>query len=127
MKKIFLFLFICMVFIAGIFSFVLYKVWFSNNISISVNDSEDRFQLYASYPRNKARRIQHLIDSRFHNAMLRKNRVDGYMTTDDNTQFYVRTTPGRFLIRLNKNENNEEACLRLKQLGEEIKIELTKN
>lgn len=46
---------------------------------------------------------------------------------DDNTQLYVRTTPGRFLIRLNKNEQNEQACLRLKELGEEIKIELTRN
>ena len=127
MKKIFLFLFICMVFIAGIFSFVLYKVWYSHDISISVNDSDDRLQVYASYPRNKAKRIQHLIDSRFHNAKLRKNRVDGYMTMDDNTQFYVRTTPGRFLIRLNKNEHNEQACANLKELGEEIKVELTRN
>ena len=127
MKKIFLFLFICIVFVAGIFSFVLYNIWNPNDVSISVNDSDNKFQLYASYPRNKTRRIQHILDARFHNAVLRKNRADGYITMEDNTQYYIKTTPGRFLVRVNKGENNEEACLRLKELSEEIKIELTRN
>jgi hypothetical protein len=49
------------------------------------------------------------------------------MTLDDKTNLYVRTTPGKLYIRLNKQENDEEAYLRIKRLGEGIKQRLARD
>ena len=132
MKKIFLMLLICALFVGSLFIYVLYK-WEMHrdapgNISIRINDSEDSYQLYALYSRRKAKRLQSYIDEQLNtDHMFRNSRVDANVTLDDRTNIYVRNIPGRLLIKLNKDQNTAEAYYRIKKLGEGIKSRLAGN
>lgn len=128
MKKLLLVFLGCIVFVMICFSYAFHKVFdFDNdhNISIRVKENEEMYSIYASYARSKTRRIQYYIDQELHTHQVFKNaRIDATMTLDDKTNVYVRTTPGKLYIRLNKLENDEAAYLRIKKLGEGIKQRL---
>lgn len=126
MKKIFLALFVCTICVVGFFVFVFARIFYHNNISVSINDSEDRYQVYASYPLRHTSRIHHYLENRFHNHDLRKRRMEGYVSMDEKTHIYIASIPGRLIMKLDKKEHDLESRLRFKQLGEDIKIELTR-
>ena len=131
MKKIFLALLLCTLFIGGFFMYILYQ-WnkyevLSDNVAIRVNESTDSYQIYASYNRSKARRLQNYLDAKLNTHHMFNSPIDASFTLNDRTHIYVRNIPGRLIIRLNKNENNAESYYRIKRLGEEIKLRLTEN
>lgn len=104
-----------------------FSVQHNNNISIRVNDSQDLYRLYASYNRNKARKIQRYLDAHLQSYRFANTRLDATVTLDDNTNFYIKSHPGVLLIRLRRNENSLESYYRIKSLGEGIKRELMEN
>ena len=53
--------------------------------------------------------------------------VDDEVTLNDKTTFYINTNPGELNIRINKNENSEESCERVRQVCEELKQILADN
>lgn len=128
MKKLLLVFLGCIVFVMICFSYAFHKVFdFDNNhnISIRVKENDETYSIYASYARSRSRRIQHYIDQELHtNHLFTNSRIDATMTLDDKTNLYVRTTPGKLYIRLNRQENDEAAYLRIKRLGEGIKQRL---
>jgi hypothetical protein len=131
MKKIFLVLVICTLLVVGFFSVVAYK-WrvhndHSGNISIKVKETDDIYQLYASYSRHKTRKIQKYLDAELNERLFRNTKIDATVTLPDETSFYVRSIPGRLLIRLNKEENSAASYNRIKRLGEGIKLKLGEN
>jgi len=131
MKKIFLVLVICTLLIVGLFSVVAYK-WrvhndYTGNISIKVKETDDTYQLYASYSRHTTRKIKRYLETELDNHLFRHTKIDATVTLPDETSFYVRSIPGRLLIRLNKEENSAASYNRIKRLGEGIKIKLAEN
>jgi hypothetical protein len=95
-----------------------------NDISISVSDDEDEYEMEADYRRSKSHDVQvylnnHLLTSS--NVSIRNGFVDDEVTLDDKTTFYINTNPGELSIRINKNENSEESCERVRQICEELK------
>ena len=45
----------------------------------------------------------------------------------DETTFYINANPGELSIRINKNENSEESCERVKRICEDIKVIIEDN
>lgn len=125
LKRIFLVILVCALFVTGIFVFVLYKMSDHNGISIRINESDNTYQFYASYGKNKTRQLQKYLDGQLKtNKMLEDSKMDSYITLKDNTVLYIKTTPGKLLIKLDKNENTDAAYARIKRIGEQVKMNL---
>ena len=125
LKRIFLVIMVCALFVTGIFVFILYKMSDHNGISIRINESDNTYQFYASYGKNKTRQLQKYLDGQLNtNKMLEDSKMDSYITLKDNTVLYIKTTPGKLLIKLDKNENTDAAYARIKRIGEQVKMNL---
>lgn len=98
------------------------------NTSIRVKENGRIYEIKASYARNKTYRIQRFIDQELHTTNVFSNtRIDGDITLDDRSNFYVQAYPGRLVIRLDRRENGPEAYYRIKSLGEKLKHKLAED
>lgn len=128
MRKIILVLLIGVLFIIGFGVFVAYKIASNTDIAISVNDTDDQYQVDASYGRNQSRKVLSYIDAQLSKSkQFRHARMDGDVELDDHTKIYIRTKPGRLVIKVNKGENDSASVERIRNLTEGIKIRLTEN
>ncbi len=131
MRKLFLALVICTLFIAGFFMIILHKIYWqqeNNNITVRVNESDDSYRFYASYSRFKTRAIQNYIDAQLNtNHMFRNAKIDADVTLPDHTSIYVKSFPGILEIKLNKEKNDMASYNKIKALGEQLKIKLAGN
>jgi hypothetical protein len=95
-----------------------------HDMSISVSDDEDEFEMEADYGRNKSHKVQvylnnHLLSNS--SVSIRNGFVDEEVVLDDKTTFYINTNPGELQIRIDKTENSEEQCERIRQACEDLK------
>ncbi len=128
MRKIILALMVGVMMVVGFGLFVAYKIASNTDISIHVNDTEDQYQVEASYGRNQSRKVLSYIDAQLSKSkQFRHARMDGDVELDDHTKLYIRTKPGRLVIKVNKNENDSASIERIKILTEGIKIRLTED
>ena len=101
-----------------------------HDISISVSDDEDEYEMEADYRRNQSHAVQVYLNNNLlnnSNVSIQNGFVDDEVTLDDKTTFYINTNPGELSIRINKNENSEESCERVRQACEELKQILADN
>ena len=80
--------------------------------------------MYASYDRDKARKIQRLLDRELNVDIGRSGRhthVDATITLDDRTTFYMRAFPGELRINFDKTRNSEDSWIKIQDVCEEIK------
>ncbi|MGC4101037.1 hypothetical protein [Ferruginibacter sp.] len=99
-----------------------------NNISISVEESDDEYQMIAFFDEDKTKQVQSRIDEYTgHNGIFRSGNVeiDATTTLEDNVRVYIRSRPGRLKIKFDKEDNSEAACEKVKEMCEEIKEYLT--
>ena len=47
--------------------------------------------------------------------------MDGVLTLDDNTTFYVKKSPGYLKIKFDKEKNSEEAFRKIRSVLEKVK------
>ena len=128
MRKIILALLIGVMMVIGFGLYVAYKIASNTDISINVNDTEDQYQVEASYGRNQSRKVLSYIDAQLSKSkQFRHARMDGDVELDDHTKLYIRTKPGRLEIKVNKSENESASIERIKNLTEGIKIRLTED
>ncbi|MEN9686440.1 MAG: hypothetical protein RLZZ28_2226 [Bacteroidota bacterium] len=128
MRKILLIVFGGIFITVCFFTVVFHHISNRNGIAIKVNENDNHYRFYASYERYKAKKLQHFIDAKLHtNYFFNNTRMNGQVVLDDHTSFYLRTTPGKIYINLDKHQNDDISYTRIKQLGEEIKIKLTEN
>ncbi len=126
MKKQF-FLMVCGLFFLLVFSSCLRR---HHHTSVSISESEDIYQLFASYDKNNTRKVQRLLDEDLGNninSSFRNARIDGRIALDDKTIFYIRMFPGELKIKFDKTENSGESCIKLKEVCEDIKDLLARN
>jgi preprotein translocase subunit SecF len=128
MKKVFIgvFLIILLItFLSAIISFRRFagiKYEDGNNISLHIKENADQYHVFARYDRRKTRDVQYYLDRTLGtDHMFRKSKINATITLDDHTRFYVKNSPGRLVIRLNRDENSEEAYWRMKELAEGLK------
>ena len=103
-----------------------------HDVSISINDDEDIYQLSARYDESKTHKVENYlrectksIDGRF--VYGNHDYIDANLILDDDTRVYVKSHEGRLKIRFNKEENSAEAYERVKDMCEGIKELLAKN
>jgi hypothetical protein len=124
MKNVFLGLVLCVIVIGGLFSLAFHSMrWgWRHNTEISISESDNYYQLHAYFNRNKTKRLQRFMDAQLHQRHTFVNsRIDGSITLDDKTNFYIKTSPGVLFIKLNKGTNDFDSYYRVKQMGEGIK------
>lgn len=132
MKKILIGIFLCIVLGVLISAAVTFRHLIrsfdddDNDISLHIKENDHHYRIYAKYERRRTLAIQRYLDSKLGtHHMFRKSRVDATITLDDQTHFHVRNTPGRLVIKFNRDENSEEAYWRMKELAEGLKTRIT--
>jgi len=101
-----------------------------HDTSITILDSGDDYELYASFDRNKTRKIQRLLNEELNVDIGRSGRhthVDATITLDDRTTFYMQAFPGELRINFDKTRNSEDSWIRIQDVCEDIKDALEEN
>ena len=128
MRKIILVLLIGVMLFIGFGAFVAYKIETNTNISINVDDNNEEYQVEASYGKAKSRRVLSYIDAQLSKTkQFRHSLMEGDIELEDHTKLYIKTKPGKLIIKVNKNDNDSVSIERIRALTEGIKIRLTEN
>ena len=101
----------------------------NGNIHISYSEAGHYYSMKANFSKSKTRNVEEYMDEKIgagSNTSFVNTRFDGQLTLDDHTTFYIKKHPGLIEIRLDKNENSDEAYLRIKSMCEGIKKVLAK-
>ena len=128
MRKIILLILIGIMMVVGFGLFIAYKIASNTDIAINVNDTEDHYQVEASFGRNQTRRVLSYIDGQLSKTkQFRHAQMDEDIELEDHTKLYINAKPGKVFIKVNKSENDSLSIERIKNLTEGIKIRLTEN
>ncbi len=101
-----------------------------HDISISISDDDDEYEMDVAYQRKQARKVEVYLNEHLLNnsTKFRHNDfVDEEITLDDQTTFYINSNPGSLHIKIDKSENSEASCERIRQACEELKEILSDN
>ena len=104
--------------------------WRHHYSSVTISDSRDEFRLCASYDRNKMHKLQRLLEEDLgedNSRSFRHSRIDGDITLDEGTTFYMHSYPGELNITIDKDENSPESVQRIREACEDIKYLLGRN
>jgi len=99
-----------------------------DNIDISYTNSDQYYSMKAYFSKKKMRDVEEYLDRRIgsrSNMSFRNTRMDGTVSLDDDTKFYIKKAPGVLKIKLDKDENSNEAYHRIKDMCEGIKSVVT--
>lgn len=113
-----------------IFLIVLSSCFHNHNISISISDDEKEYEMDASYRKNQTHKVraylnEHLLSSSV--VLVKNTSMDEEIILDDNTTFYINSYPGELRIKIDKTENSQASCEKVKQVCEELKDILADN
>lgn len=114
------------VLIAGaMFLLTVFSSCFRNHdISISISDNEDVYRMTAKFDRDRTRAVRRYLNAHLHtnrSISFKNSTDDREIMLDDGTSLYILSRPGRLKIKMNKTDNSEEACARVKDMCEDIK------
>ena len=99
-----------------------------HDISISISDDDDEYEMDVLYQRNKTNTVQVYLNEHLLNSVsLKKRWKDEVIILDDHTKFYLHAYPGELRIKIDKTENSQESCDKVKQVCEELKDILADN
>jgi 6-phosphogluconolactonase/glucosamine-6-phosphate isomerase/deaminase len=96
----------------------------NGNTSISISESRHYYKMLAHFSKSQTTNVDEYMDSRIgrtSNMSFVNSRIDGKLALDDHTTFYIRKYPGYVEIKLDKDENSDEAYHRIKAMCEGIK------
>ena len=117
MKRL-LFSIITGIFLAGI----CLSCFDSEDIKISVTDSDNSYEFYAKYDKTKRREIQNFINNNLApNRIATNEDQDVTITLNDKTQFELRESRGKIRIKLDKEANSPASYIRIRKMCEGIK------
>lgn len=116
----------------AVFSIValsVFLVWsrfedFNHNISITVSEEKDYYEFSANYDRSNTGRVEGYINSEISPDRLANSEndyVDANTSLPDNTRFYIKESPGKLKIKLDKRENSTASYYRIKKMCEGVK------
>ena len=116
---------LCMFLLCG-FSSCYNDSYFSNSddVSISIQESDDVYKMSASFDERKTRKVKNYISDYTGDGLFQSGGnvvMDAKTTYGDNINVYIKFRPGRLKIKLDKDENSEEAYNEVKDMCEGIK------
>jgi hypothetical protein len=100
---------------------------FHHNTSISYSENRHYYKMKASFSRNKTGAVERYMDDMLSAGTMsfHRTRIDGEIALDDHSTFYIRKHAGYLYIKLDKDENSDEAYYKIKAMCEGIKKVLT--
>ncbi len=101
----------------------------NGDTSLSFSESDQYYAMNAHFSKSQTRDVEEYMDSRIgtgSNMSFVNSRIDGKLALDDHTTFYIKKSPGILKIKLDKDENSDEAYHRIKAMCEGIKKVLDK-
>ena len=112
-----------------IISLSIFLIWkkfeiYDHDINISIIENVNSYQFSANYNAENTGRIQSYINSSiapnglFHSA---NDYMDITTTLSDRTSFYIKESPGRLKVELDKHKNSFGSYMRIKKMCEGIK------
>ena len=106
--------------------FLVWTKFEANNrgIAISVNESEDIYKFSASYYSGDTKRVRAYINHCVQPGNLiptGNDYMDITTSLPDNTKFYIKESPGKLRIELDKTRNSLNSYMRIKNMCEGIK------
>jgi len=113
-----------------IFLLMMSSCFHNHNISISISDDDDEYEMEASYRRDQAHEVKDYLNHHLlnHSSVSFKSRsMDEEITLEDNTKFYINAHPGELRIKIDKTENSEESCEKVRRACEDLKDLLAEN
>ncbi|MFM9908299.1 MAG: hypothetical protein ACKVOW_03060 [Chitinophagaceae bacterium] len=121
-------------FLPAVFSLFLTGSFLSCNVGndtkVSLTESKTALTFSAYFPDRKTARVQEFINDQLeHKSIFNtyNSEVEGAITLNDQTTFYLKSKAGKLEINFNKEENNEASVQRIKKLCEGVKSVLTKD
>ncbi len=114
-----------------IFLVLLSSCFHNHNVSsISISEDDDEYEMDASYRKSKTHQVrvylnEYLLDN---SSVLVKNKpVKKEIILDDNTTFYLDANPGELRIKIDKSDNSEASCEKIRVVCEGLKEILEDN
>ncbi|MEO6229032.1 MAG: hypothetical protein ABIP10_02835 [Ferruginibacter sp.] len=101
----------------------------NGNISLNFKESDHYYSLAAYFDKSQTRNVEQYMDSRIgkrSKTSFINSTIDGTITLDDHTTFYIKKAPGVLRIKLDKDKNSMEAYDRIRSMCEGIKKVLAK-
>jgi hypothetical protein len=119
----------------SILALSIFLVWsrfedFNHNISITVSEQRDTYEFSAHYDRANTTRVQAYINDCIKPDQMGNSEndyIDANTALPDNTRFYIKESPGRLKIRLDKTQNSTASYYRIKKMCEGVKQLLAGN
>jgi hypothetical protein len=99
------------------------------NIDINYHESDKYYSMDAYFNKNQTREVDDYMDRRIgrkSNMSFANSRIDGTITLDDHTIFYIKKSPGVLKIKLDKDRNSNESYHEIKSMCIGIKKVLAK-
>ena len=91
-----------------------------NDVSLTINESEHYYKIYAHYATNKTIMVEKCMDKYLRksgDASFINTRIDGDITLNNGTTFYIKNNSGELAIKLNKDVNTADALDDMKALA----------
>lgn len=128
MKTAAFFMTFCLVIIMVGFSYFTRKTD-SDNLKITVSESEEWYKITADYPEKKTSKVQRCLDEYLEPSDMSfvNARIDGDIALENKVNFYINTSPGTLKIKLDKRKNSTASYRRMKKLSEGLKEVLAEN
>ena len=112
-----------------ILSLSIFLVWSklelnNHDTSIAISENNDTYTLTASYDRGHSRAVYNYINENIRPNQLGDSEKDYFDVTTslpDKTVFYIKESPGKLKIELNKKKNSTASYHRIKKMCEGVK------
>jgi hypothetical protein len=95
-----------------------------HDVAISINENEDTYTFSASYNEGKNKMVYNYINKSISPNKLGDSENDYFDVTTslpDKTQFYIKESPGKLKIAIDKRKNSLASYYRVKKICEEVK------
>ena len=94
------------------------------DVSIQYSESEKYYSMDAWFQEDRTRAVEEYMDDKIgrrSNFSFVNTKVDGRVSLDDHTTFFIKKFPGHLRIKLDKRENSTNNYREIKSLCEGIK------
>lgn len=92
--------------------------------SVSITDSDHKYEFSASYNSELDKQVQGYMNDQIgneNNFSFKNTRVDATMTLDNKITFYIKNSPGKLILKLDKRKNSTELYNQFKKMCEGIR------
>jgi len=93
------------------------------NTSISYSEESHYYEMKAKFSESKTAEVDRWLDDKLAigDMSFAKTEIDGDITLDDQSTFYIKKSPGYLFIKLDRDKNSDEVYYKIKSVCEGIK------